>query len=174
MLTVKTPDEGQWRHCVFIFNFEQISHIVLVFSLLVLNKQMPAKDEFACHQRRYWLWFCVPPKMINYKKNAKHIFPLLEQTWRWLLGLRKPRSSRKVEILQIVLVLQVALWKKRYFLFWRKKTAFGHSTLVAQRPMKSLLSICLSLCLSICPCARPSLNFLNIGSLDFFWYSAWW
>ena len=28
---------------VFIVNFEQISHIILVFSLLILNKQMPTE-----------------------------------------------------------------------------------------------------------------------------------
>ena len=41
-LTRKTP-ESQWcRSGVFIVNFEKISHIVLVFPLLTLNKQMPA------------------------------------------------------------------------------------------------------------------------------------
>ena len=31
-LTIKTPERGHWRHFgVFIVNFEQISHIVLVF-----------------------------------------------------------------------------------------------------------------------------------------------
>ena len=37
-LTIKTPE----RRGVFMFNFEQISHIVLVFSLLTLNKKIPA------------------------------------------------------------------------------------------------------------------------------------
>ena len=42
-LTIKTPEQHLWRRlCVFIINFEQISHIVLVFPLLTLNKQMPA------------------------------------------------------------------------------------------------------------------------------------
>ena len=40
---------------------------------------------------------------------------------------------------------------------------FGLSTLVGQRPMKSLLSVCLSICLSV----RPSLSFLKFGSLAF-------
>ena len=38
-LTVKTPEQRHLpRYSVFIFNFEQISYIVLVFALLTLNK----------------------------------------------------------------------------------------------------------------------------------------
>ena len=38
VLTVKTQDRRQWRcSCVFIVNFEHISHLVLVFLLLTLN-----------------------------------------------------------------------------------------------------------------------------------------
>ena len=37
-LTIKTPERLQRYYCVFIINFEQISHIVLMFSLLSLNK----------------------------------------------------------------------------------------------------------------------------------------
>ena len=37
--TMKTPERHQWcRFIVFIINFEKISHIVLVFTLLTLNK----------------------------------------------------------------------------------------------------------------------------------------
>ena len=42
-LTIKTPEWRQWRRSgVFIFNFEHISHLVLVFLLLTLNMQLPA------------------------------------------------------------------------------------------------------------------------------------
>ena len=41
-LTIKTQERRHWRHWsrsgVFIVNFEQTSHIVLVFLLLTLNK----------------------------------------------------------------------------------------------------------------------------------------
>ena len=38
-LTIKTLERRHWRRSgVFIVNFEQISHIVLVFLLLILNK----------------------------------------------------------------------------------------------------------------------------------------
>ena len=39
-LMIKTPERRQWRPCsgVFIVNFEQVSHIVLVFPLLTLSK----------------------------------------------------------------------------------------------------------------------------------------
>ena len=42
-LTTKTLERWQWRRFgVFTVNFEQISHIALVFPLLNLNKYMPA------------------------------------------------------------------------------------------------------------------------------------
>ena len=38
-LTIKTPERRQSRRSgVFIFNFEQILHIVLMFAMLTLNK----------------------------------------------------------------------------------------------------------------------------------------
>ena len=42
-LTIKTPQRRGWRRCgVFIVNFEQISHLVVVFILLTLSRYMPA------------------------------------------------------------------------------------------------------------------------------------
>ena len=39
MLTIKTPKRRQWRRSgLFIVNYEQNSHIFLVFPLLILNK----------------------------------------------------------------------------------------------------------------------------------------
>ena len=43
-LTIKTPERRQWRSGVFIVNFEYISHLVLVFLLLTLNMQLPARS----------------------------------------------------------------------------------------------------------------------------------
>ena len=38
-LTIKTPERRHWRRSdVFIVNFEHISHLVLVFLLLTLNR----------------------------------------------------------------------------------------------------------------------------------------
>ena len=38
-LTLKPPERRQWRRAgVFVFNFKQISHVVLVFPLLILNR----------------------------------------------------------------------------------------------------------------------------------------
>ena len=38
-LTINTPERRNWRRSgVFIVNFEHISHLVLVFLLLTLNK----------------------------------------------------------------------------------------------------------------------------------------
>ena len=45
-LTIKTPKRLQWRCShVFIVNFEYIPHLVLVFLLLTLCREMPAKYE---------------------------------------------------------------------------------------------------------------------------------
>ena len=40
---------------VFIVNFEQVSQIVLVFPLLTLNKQMPARNIFS--KLEHFLYF---------------------------------------------------------------------------------------------------------------------
>ena len=156
MLTVKTPDEGQRRHCVFIFNFEQISHIVLVFSLLVLNKQMPAKDEFACHQRRYWLWFCVPPKMINYKKNAKYIyiFSLIRANLKVAPRLEKTEVFKESWNFANRACFASCIMKKTLFFILEEKNSFW--TLDVSRTASYEitlihLSVSLSVHLSVCP-----------------------
>ena len=42
-LTIKTPERCHWRRSgVFIVNLEHISHLVLVFLLITLSRQMPA------------------------------------------------------------------------------------------------------------------------------------
>ena len=43
-LRIKTPEHHWRRSGVFILNFEHISHLVLVFLLLTLNRQMPIKN----------------------------------------------------------------------------------------------------------------------------------
>ena len=41
-LTIKIPERQQWyRFDVFIFNFERISHLLLVFLLLTLGRLVP-------------------------------------------------------------------------------------------------------------------------------------
>ena len=56
-LTTKTPERRQFRRSgVFLVNFEDISHLVLVSVLLTLNKQMPAVWDqifkLQCQQKR--------------------------------------------------------------------------------------------------------------------------
>ena len=46
-LTIKIPERRHWsRSGVFIVNFEQMSHLVLVFVLLPLNMQLPAGKSY--------------------------------------------------------------------------------------------------------------------------------
>ena len=41
---MKIPEQRQWRRSgIFIVKFEYISHLVLVFILLTLNMQLPAR-----------------------------------------------------------------------------------------------------------------------------------
>ena len=45
-LTIKTPKRRYWRRFgVFIVNFKHISHLVLVFLLLILSRKMPAGKQ---------------------------------------------------------------------------------------------------------------------------------
>ena len=56
--------------------------------------------------------------------------------------------------------------------FAKKFSNFGPSTLVGQRPMESLLSVCLSVRLSVRP---PSVTkFSQDWIIIFFWYYTWW
>ena len=63
-LAIKIPEQYHW-HCsdVFSVNSEQISHIILVFLMLTLNKQMPAGNGLmlsfmeSCYMFLYWICF---------------------------------------------------------------------------------------------------------------------
>ena len=45
--TMKIPERRHWRRSgIFIVNFEQISHLALVFLLLTLSRYMPAGKRF--------------------------------------------------------------------------------------------------------------------------------
>ena len=51
-----TPEWRHWgRSGVSIVNFEQILHIIVVFSLLTLHKQMPAGEVFSIYIFRTWI-----------------------------------------------------------------------------------------------------------------------
>ena len=64
-------------------------------------------------------------KIFSFTKRASYTFESTGRfNLRWLLGFRKLRSSRKVEILQFVLALRVASRKKTLSFSWRKETAF--------------------------------------------------
>ena len=55
-LTIRTPERRQWGFSgVFIINFERISHLVPVFLLLTLSRQMPAGNLQFCHDKSFFL-----------------------------------------------------------------------------------------------------------------------
>ena len=93
----------------------------------------------------FWKCFSI---FINVLKNyTVSLDCIYFKKWKlkWLLGLRKLRSSKKVEILQVVLGLRVVSWKnifyhggekRRFFLIFTMKLSFAalkysnaHSTL---------------------------------------------
>ena len=54
--TIKTPERRQWRRSgVFIVNFEHISHLVLVFLLLPLSRQIPAGKYEKRTSSSFWV-----------------------------------------------------------------------------------------------------------------------
>ena len=59
ILMRKTPEKHQQRHSgVFNLNFEQISHVALVFPLLNLNKYMPGGSQhFLKHSKEFFVAF---------------------------------------------------------------------------------------------------------------------
>ena len=61
---------SQQRHSgVFIVNFEQNSHLVLVFMLLALNMQLPAGIKTAVWFTPFWSVFIISP-LISLIKQA--------------------------------------------------------------------------------------------------------
>ena len=86
------------------------------------------------------LWFLLQlnnTHSIQYKNGclaASNIFHMFAQSikfytfqyhvWRWLLGLRKLRSSKKIGISQVILVLQIVSWKSVIFYCSGKKRCF--------------------------------------------------
>ena len=81
-LTLKTPE---WRHCrrsgVFIATFEQISHIVLVFRLLTINKWMPAGSEAKIKSKHYCNDYLIKEPIFwkNYELPTESIFPVISK-----------------------------------------------------------------------------------------------
>ena len=56
-------------------------------------------------------------------KSKIYIATQLFYNLKWLLGFKKLKSTKKVEILLVALVLRVASWKN-FFFSWRKEMAF--------------------------------------------------
>ena len=58
-LTIKTPERRHCRHSgVFIFHFEHISHLVLLFLLLTLSWEMPAGKKIVEINMISKVWNC--------------------------------------------------------------------------------------------------------------------
>ena len=54
-LAIKIPERHHWRRSgIYIMNFEHISHLVRVFTLLTLSRLMPAGTEHLVVQLLLW------------------------------------------------------------------------------------------------------------------------
>ena len=70
-LTIKTPERCQWRRsAVFIVNFENILHHFLVFLLLNLNMQLPARILLLCPSYNIIIYY--PANFYLFKTNNKN------------------------------------------------------------------------------------------------------
>ena len=87
------PERRQWsRSGVFIEHFEQISHIVLVFSLLTLNKYMPHGEVWL--SLRYTSVFCTEWGISNVRIQQFKVWSL--PTYRRILKLMQKYSENKI------------------------------------------------------------------------------
>ena len=79
-LTIKTPERRRWRRSgIFIVNFEQIFHIVLVFLLLTLSQLMPTLKLILISEANWKLHF---PFRISYKKQPSWNSLVQSQQWK--------------------------------------------------------------------------------------------
>ena len=91
-LTIKTPERRHWRRPdVFIVNFEHVSHLVLVFLLLTLDRQMPAgmKSQIPQILKHYIPWY-IQINLLNYQKV---ITLWVEDIFQAILSSYNSRSS---------------------------------------------------------------------------------
>ena len=77
--------------------------------------------------------------------QVSHVMNLKTFCLRWLLGFRKLRSSKKSEILQVVLVLRVASWKSIIFFIEESNVAFSLFSLLNYLLLRGAIWICIQL-----------------------------
>ena len=88
-LAIETPKRSQWHHsCVFVAEFEKISHIVQVFSLLALSKYvltgLTLPKSFHILDKRHikkksycnWLWSFQSSLYIAYLPLNIYLFKI--------------------------------------------------------------------------------------------------
>ena len=77
-LTIKTPERRHWRRSgVFVFNFEQISHIALVFSLLLCTSKYRLGQIFTIKTT-----LTLSQSVLPNSPSPKH-YEFLK--WQWLI-----------------------------------------------------------------------------------------
>ena len=88
--TMKATEGRQWgRSCIFIINFEQIPHIVLVFPLSILTKQMPAERSFEVRFSKSlekWKYLVIYVFQIFFVKNIRRCMShhwQFHSLWSW-------------------------------------------------------------------------------------------
>ena len=91
-LTKKAPERRHWR--IFIANFKLISHIVLVFPLLNLNKQM--SEGFCCLRLLAVCWY-NSQLILNSVLSANFLFGNCKKSYYYKLFLKPGITCRIVK-----------------------------------------------------------------------------
>ena len=116
-----------FKSCIIIFNQRlKIHHFIALFSLRSKFTLIDFLSSASCgvstclhcclklvRINKFLLWLLLQKK---FEKYFNYI--------RWLLGLRKLRSSKKVEILQVVLILRGGSSKIVFFIMEEKNGVF--------------------------------------------------
>ena len=108
-----------------IFYFKIFCFELIFFFFALTNKKL----SLSLYGRLKQKFLFDLEKLIEYWVSADNVassnpFLDLYQKLKWLLGLRKLRALKKVEILQIGLILRIVWWENIIFYYERKKQRF--------------------------------------------------
>ena len=105
-LTIKTPEQCQWhRSGVFIINFQHISHIDLVFSMLNLDWCIPTGNKFNWHSliikliysfRALNIWLSAGEQSTCRFYSSQLIEKLLRKFWIFSTGKGLGKGSQSI------------------------------------------------------------------------------
>ena len=134
-------------------------YYIATFEIVVVNAAVPCSNNDLQHN--FSNFYIIRRFLVNVKcdnfiniKTSKQSF--LKWISEWI------NCFSYTYFVHLLFMVDIPFTLKKMWTFF-----VGRSTFSRHRRMKSL--VCLSVFLSVC----PSLSFLKIGSLFFFWYCTW-